>query len=343
LEHRHSLSRRQRTVPRLRALPRATVRATRTARTASMRRLLSSLLPSAAAAAAAAPARRLHRPFAALDADAIRPVGGGRCIADRNPGIRVTLDVVRNAEEEAALVAELRALETSHGFASSVPQRALAGTASAGLVAPVRVTGRPELLPVQRLAPWGYGDAFDASALPPALAALTARVASGAAGGLALGPLRDVTVNYRTGAHFKLDPHVDPLPDGENVCVIGLLSDTVLTFVPPDALARIRAGGASPERRSAEEVARRSWSRGDLDALLKRRAMVHMCGDARWRWGHAIRAGVLAPQPQGADVICDWWGSMGVLLRRAPQRVSIVLAFADVNGAEAPPQAPAAG
>jgi hypothetical protein len=334
-----------------------------------MRRLLASLLrgaadsaatatnPSSAAtaitAASSAPTRRLHRPFSALDADAIRPVGGGgRCSASRNPGIRVTLDAVTSPEEESALVAELRELQASHGFASSAPQSARAGGTPAGAIAPVRVTGRPEHHPSQRLAPWGYGDSFDLSAAPPLLAALVRRVASGATGGLALGPARDITVNYRSDGHFKLDAHIDPPADGENVCVIGLLSDTVLTFVPPEALPRAGgtpgAGGtpASAPRRSAEEVARRSWSDGDLDALLKRRAMVHFCGDARWRWGHAIRAGVLVPsQPHAAGgvaggppagegdagVICDWWGSMGVLLKRAPQRVSIVLAFADAN------------
>jgi hypothetical protein len=343
-----------------------------------MRRLLASLLrgggadaaatatatathtAAAAAAAVIAPARRAHRPFSSLDADAIRPVGGGgRCAASHNPGIRVTLDAVASREEEAALLAELRALQASHGFASSAPQSARAGGAPAGTVAPLRVTGRPELLPAQRLAPWGYGDAFDLAAVPPALAALVRRVRSGATGGLALGRARDITINYRSGGHFKLDAHVDPAEDGENVCVIGLLSDTVLTFVPPEALPRApaAAGGDSgskgtmlpqnqkallPPRRSAEEVCRRSWSDGDLDALLKRRAMVHFCGDARWRWGHAIRAGVMAPaapaaqagtqqQQQQEGVICDWWGSLGVLLRRGPERVSIVLAFADAN------------
>jgi hypothetical protein len=34
---------------------------------------------------------------------------------------------------------------------------------------------------------------------------------------------------------FKLDPHCDPASDGENVFIIGLLSDVVLTFTPPDS------------------------------------------------------------------------------------------------------------
>jgi hypothetical protein len=31
---------------------------------------------------------------------------------------------------------------------------------------------------------------------------------------------------------FKLDPHIDPLEDGENVFVVGLGSDVVFTFTP---------------------------------------------------------------------------------------------------------------
>lgn len=50
--------------------------------------------------------------------------------------------------------------------------------------------------------------------------------------GLQLGPLRDVTLNYRHSYFFRLDPHVDPALDGENVVIVGLDSDTVLTLCP---------------------------------------------------------------------------------------------------------------
>lgn len=128
--------------------------------------------------------------------------------------------------------------------------------------------------------------------------------------------------------------------------VVGLLSDVVLTFVPPSPVGPHGGAGPPPPRRrtDAASIAARSWTDGDLDVLLKRRGAVLFTGDARTAWHHAIRAGVVVggddafdgcgdptpPLQQAAAapaVVCDWWGSMGVLLRRAPERVSVVLAF----------------
>ncbi len=58
----------------------------------------------------------------------------------------------------------------------------------------LRVTGRHEA-GAQKLPPWGYGDDFRAEALPPQLRRLAERIR--AIEGLALGQLRDVTINYR--------------------------------------------------------------------------------------------------------------------------------------------------
>ncbi|KAF5835226.1 hypothetical protein DUNSADRAFT_7715 [Dunaliella salina] len=93
----------------------------------------------------------------------------------------------------------------------------------------LRITGRPES-EMQRVAPWGYGDGFDESKIPPKLAALVSRVR--ALPGLRLGPLRDITINYRHSGFLRLDPHIDPALDGENVFIIGVDSDTVLTLCP---------------------------------------------------------------------------------------------------------------
>lgn len=255
-----------------------------------------------------------HRPFNELDAAAIRRVGGGGAGSFVNPGVRVALDVV-SKEEEAPLVDELRALSASHGFVSSVPVVAQAvgrglRPEPLGSIAPVRVTGRPEGQPA--VAPWGYGDSFSLASAPPLLAAVATRIA--ARDDYAVGPLRDITVNYRRGGLFQLDPHLDPLSDGENVLILGLLSDVVLTLVPPGL----------PRRTAPADVAARSWTTSDLDVLLKRRAALLLSGDARATWHHAIRSGVVA-----GDVVCDWWGSPGVLLRRGDERISIVLAWGD--------------
>jgi hypothetical protein len=72
--------------------------------------------------------------------------------------------------------------------------------------------------------------------VPPVLRNLALRIESDANfGQLRKGSLRDITINYRDHSMFKLDPHCDPASDGENVFIIGLLSDVVLTFTPPDS------------------------------------------------------------------------------------------------------------
>lgn len=60
--------------------------------------------------------------------------------------------------------------------------------------------GRPEQEGQQRPA-WGYGDSFDESALPPNIRKLAERIK--ALPGLKLGPLRDVTVNYRHHQFYR--------------------------------------------------------------------------------------------------------------------------------------------
>ena len=70
------------------------------------------------------------------------------------------------------------------------------------------------------------------------------------------GAPRDITVNYRGNSFFRLDPHLDPKDDGQHVFVLGLLSDVVLTFVPPEG----QPPAGVPRRSNAVEIARSSWT-----------------------------------------------------------------------------------
>jgi len=53
----------------------------------------------------------------------------------------------------------------------------------------------------QQPPPWGYGDSFDESSLPPQLKRLAERVKQ--LPGLRLGALRDVTINYRHNQFYR--------------------------------------------------------------------------------------------------------------------------------------------
>ena len=135
-----------------------------------------------------------------------------------------------------------------------------------------------------------------------------------------------MTINYRKNGFFRLDGHVDPLADGPNVCIVGLLSDTVLTISevgPPESTT------ADPAR-----VALESWAAGDVDVLLPARCLVHLSGRARDELNHGIRLGVSATQlrergvPADDGALFDWHGSIDRPVRRSPERISIVFAFA---------------
>jgi hypothetical protein len=244
-----------------------------------------------------------------------------------------------------------------------------------------RVTGRDEgaawIEEPQRRAPWGYGRAFDPRQLPPTLRLLADRLQT--CGDFHLGSLRDVTINLRSHAFYRLDPHVDPLSDGGNVFVLGFLSPTVLTLSPI---------GHHAGRMDQRKVARHSWAPGeDFDCLLEPRTLLHLSGDARNKLNHGIRLGVDAAelkalgvelplrmphavQEEGSatgsngssgsstrssgsvgggtvshssgssrGVLYDWWGSAHSPVARAPERLSVVFAFAapgEVFSNEAP-------
>ena len=182
-----------------------------------------------------------------------------------------------------------------------------------------RVTGRAESREGQMgiVAPWGYGADLDMSELPKAVHKIVQRLRDK---GYQLGPLRDCSINHRTGSFFMIHPHVDPLTDGPNVFVLGILSGAVLTFTPDGV-----------DGRRGLEVEEKSWTDQDLDVIIRRRSIAAFTGDARYKWRHGIRAGMQlqAPELGNRPVVCDFWGSMKYILPRKDERFSLVLAFAD--------------
>ena len=248
-----------------------------------------------------------------------------------NPGIRVEPDFVGD-DEAAAIAAELTAAAQEFGYPYDGDTRvhllSSDGEQEAtldGVVNNVRVTGRQERPSVQKIPPWGYGDAFDAGALPPALRALAEKIAT--CGSFSLGAPRDVTINVRDNSFFQLDPHVDPAADGPDVIILGLESSVVLSFTPPDDV--LTAMGRPARRRDPHEIGMQSWSDRDIDVLFQPKSLVHFTAAARAQWMHAIRAGVQVDTSDGGVATCDWWGTPDYLLRRNPKRLSVVFAFGE--------------
>jgi hypothetical protein len=274
-----------------------------------------------------------HRPIAKADVERMRWTEGGAFVMPRqNPGIRVEPDFV-TAEEEASLVCEMESASASHGYQYDGDQRVHTLGRDGGIestmarvVNNTRVTGRLERPYADGTATppsWGYGDAFDRSAVPPTMLSLAERIVS--CGHYDVGPLRDITINGRSNSFFQLDPHVDPAADGMDVFILSALSSCVLTFSPPDeVLARL---GGERRPRDGNEIGLKSWTSRDIDVLVQPRTLLHFTGAARFEWQHAIRAGVQVDQPGQPPLVCDWWGANDYLLRRNERRWSIVMAF----------------
>lgn len=275
----------------------------------------------------------LQRAVSELDEEACRRVGTGKRIrTDANPGIRLESKFV-SEESAAELEREVRELEPEWGFtteghglevvtvdgAKQVSEGSKEEMKQFGEFKSRRITGRPERQ--EKPAPWGYGDDFDEGALPAAMTKLVASIRGLNASGYALGRVCDVTINYRDNHFFRLDPHVDPQGDGPTVFILGLLSDAVLTFVPP---------GVKP-RKDPVEIGLRSWTDQDIDVLLQKRSLCSFSGPARDSWGHAIRGGMEVTEADGRRSVVDFWGRSDYLLRRNPERISIVVAFGSAS------------
>lgn len=289
-----------------------------------------------------APRTAAHRPLGVEDEARLRDARGVPVGADRNPGVRVESNFISD-EEEVRLAKEIQQVVEQHG-ALMGNAREYAGASGPqirmvlmrdgrirqdpeGTPGPMwRVTGRPEDGTVQRLPPWGYGKDLDKSRLPPLLAEIVDRLER--CGAFSLGPLRDVTINLRNSGVSRLDPHIDPLSDGANCFVLTLLSGTVLTFSPIEAMRRESARACDPS-----VFGMRSFTDDDVDCIARRRSLIHFSGDARYRWTHAIRPGFVAEIPtssgEASARILEWWGTREQLLERKDDRISIVFAFAD--------------
>ena len=272
-----------------------------------------------------------HRPFNEVDEAHIRRVSDGAPVAgSANPGVRVIPGfVAANELDEVASCA--RELLERYGRSHLRPrdkafferQMSHLTKSERPFMNAERVTGRFER-PDQPLAPWGHGDEFDVEALPAVLRKLAERAR---ASPLALGPLRDVTINRRRDGYFRLDPHLDPAKDGPNVCIVGLLSDTVLTLSP--------VGPPDSTTCDQEAVSMHSWDPADVDVLATIGTLVHLSGKARTELHHGIRLGVSRRQLSEAgvdvdgDVLFDWWGAPARPVRRNRERISIVFAFGE--------------
>ncbi|CAH0370728.1 unnamed protein product [Pelagomonas calceolata] len=272
-----------------------------------------------------------HRPFNDVDEAHIRRVSNGANVAAAaNPGLRVIPGFVAADEldEVASCARECldrygRQMLRPRDKAYFEGQMAHLTKSERPFVNAERVTGRFER-PDQPLAPWGHGDEFDVEALPAVLRKLAERAR---ASPLALGPLRDVTINRRRDGYFRLDPHLDPAKDGPNVCIVGLLSDTVLTLSP--------VGPPDSTTCDQEAVSMNSWDAADVDVLATIGTLVHLSGKARMELHHGIRLGVSRRQLSEAgvdvdgDVLYDWWGAPARPMKRNRERISIVFAFGE--------------
>ncbi|KAK9760058.1 hypothetical protein K7432_016309 [Basidiobolus ranarum] len=175
----------------------------------------------------AVPRNISHRPFNATDASLIRRVANARSSKGQpitngeNPGIRIERNIYTE-KEGLQMIPEFRGLFKKYGF-STLPQTVQKGTKvfvlnekgekenPQDIVNSYRVTGRPEQVDGTNMptAPWGYGDTFDQNRIPSFLKAFATEKLPETPG-LSLGTLRDITLDYRTGSFFQLDPQMDP-------------------------------------------------------------------------------------------------------------------------------------
>ena len=288
-----------------------------------------------------------------LSSDVVRRVarrarlGDWEAVVD-NPGVGVYEKFVVDDNEENALREEALEIVDKYGAShvegekSRFFEKQMAHVGKS-VVNMVRATGRPEL-ETQAECPWGYGDDFKTENLPPGLLALGKRIQST----LKVGAMRDLTVNYRRHGFFRLDAHLDPANDGPHVCIVGLLSDTVLTLSP--------LGPPLSTICDQRSVSVESWAPGrDIDVLCRQKTLLHLSGDARSKLHHGIRLGIttnqlnaLFPEKKKHDLLLrdqdnnkgdentvvplhDWFGDPSHLVPRQPTRLSLVFAFADIN------------
>lgn len=250
----------------------------------------------------------------------------------RNPGVTLSNDFISLLEEED-LLKELLGIKEKYGFQSSNSQFVHSACDSSARIKMTadRVTGRSEMNS-QMIAPWSYGDNFESNKIPLKLSELVTKLEMSHNHIIKSKTIRDITIDYRYSSMFKVDPYIDPLQDGGNIFIINLESDLVFTITPD--LASVKQDYAKtgkvafklPMKIRSEEaaIAMHSWTDEDIDILLKKRSVLHLHGDARYKWKHAVRMGV---QVDGTGGICDWFGDLNTLIKRSESRVSIIISF----------------
>eukprot|EP00127_Corallochytrium_limacisporum_P004587 Clim_evm1s169 gene=Clim_evmTU1s169 len=268
--------------------------------------------------------KRNHRPISVADNKLMRAVGKPNEVLPLhlNPGIRIQRNFISPLEEEK-LVAELHQVVNEYGLIKFNPDQehfilSDNGTGQidrTGELYTGRVTGRHEDAD-QITAPWGYADKFKKTEVPPMLYLVMTRLMQSK--DFSLGKPRDISVNHRKGALFKLDPRCNPQEDGPNIFVLNLLSPLVITFSPLNPQR-------SQIRKDPAHICLKSWTDEDIDVLFQPRSLVHFTAEARSNWQHGIRVGVLADEPYNG--ICDWFGSVRNLVARHEERFSVVFTF----------------
>ncbi|GFR47565.1 hypothetical protein Agub_g9290 [Astrephomene gubernaculifera] len=268
-----------------------------------------------------------HDPITPEQCRLIRTVPDGRPVEpSRNPGARVFSDFHNDLEP---LLKELQPIKKNFGISLIQPiHAAIYRWQMSYLKRPppvnmLRVTGRPEH--EQQRRPWGYGDTLDEAALPPAIKATADRIR--AIPGLRLGRLRDVTINWRHSSFLRLDPHLDPAGDGENIFILSVDGPAVLTLCPHNWFKLTRWLSMltfADEREQVKRESERSWTSQDIDVLLPAGSLLHISGDARWKWTHGTRLGVEAPDGS----LLQWFGRPEERFGPTGERHSVVFAFA---------------
>ena len=166
-----------------------------------------------------------------------------------------------------------------------------------------------------QVAPWGHGANFNVSKVPPKLRTIMEMIQKSPL--FSVGKPRTLSINKRRNSFFKLDPHINDREDGENIFILNLNSNVVYTFTPPGEF----------QHTDPVKIATRSWSDQDIDVLLRHRTLLLTSGSSRREWRHAVRAGVQVELAGGEQAICDWWGTTRNLVRRSPEKVSIIFGF----------------
>jgi len=112
-----------------------------------------------------------------------------------------------------------------------------------------------------------------------------------------------------TTDYYRLDPHIDPKEDGNNVYIYSATAPAVLTLQPQRAGKFFGYFGV-----------KRTW--WDIDVFVPEGHVLELKGPSRWSWTHSIQQGVEVPGVEGLHDLID-----GKVVLRKPERWSVVVSF----------------